>query len=40
MQDNSSEHGKLRQILGMKNVHLLAIFVFVYVGVEVTMGGA
>jgi len=35
----TSEHSKLRQILRQKNVHLIAFFILVYVGVEVTIGG-
>jgi hypothetical protein len=30
---------KLRQMLSMRGVHILAIFVFIYAGLEVTMGG-
>ena len=30
---------KYRQIFGLKAVHLLAVFAFIYVGVEVTLGG-
>lgn len=36
---STSEEGKFRQILGNKNVHFLAFFILVYVGVEVTIGG-
>jgi fucose permease len=25
--------------MGLRNVHLMAIFIFVYVGIEVTIGG-
>jgi hypothetical protein len=35
----TSENGKMRQILSLKAVHLLAIFILVYVGVEVTIAG-
>ncbi|KAL0960048.1 hypothetical protein HGRIS_011696 [Hohenbuehelia grisea] len=35
----TSEHSQFRQILGLKTVHLLAFFILVYVGVEVTIGG-
>ncbi|KAJ7609796.1 MFS general substrate transporter [Mycena polygramma] len=35
----TSEHSTFRQILYLKTVHLLAFFVLVYVGVEVTIGG-
>jgi hypothetical protein len=37
---DTSENGKLRQILNLKAVHLLAFFILVYVGVEVTVGSA
>ena len=30
---------KYKQILGLKEVHLLSLFSLIYVGVEVTMGG-
>ncbi|KAK7056396.1 hypothetical protein VNI00_002950 [Paramarasmius palmivorus] len=36
---STSEHSNFRQILGQKNVHLMAFFILVYVGVEVTIGG-
>ncbi|KAJ7165543.1 MFS general substrate transporter [Mycena crocata] len=35
----SSEESHLRQIISTKAVHLLALFLLVYVGVEVTIGG-
>ncbi|KAF8870180.1 hypothetical protein BD779DRAFT_1681366 [Infundibulicybe gibba] len=35
----TSEVAKFRQILNLKSVHLLAFFILVYVGVEVTIGG-
>ncbi|KAF8992924.1 major facilitator superfamily domain-containing protein [Cyathus striatus] len=35
----TSEHSAFRQILSQKAVHLLAFFVLVYVGIEVTIGG-
>ncbi|KAK7044714.1 MFS domain-containing protein [Favolaschia claudopus] len=35
----STEHPSFKQILGMKTVHLLAFFILVYVGMEVTIGG-
>ncbi|KAK0439449.1 hypothetical protein EV421DRAFT_864018 [Armillaria borealis] len=35
----ASQHSPLRQILSLKNVHLLASFILVYVGVEFTLGG-
>ncbi len=36
----TSEHNSFKQILGIKAVHYLAFFILVYVGVEVTIGGA
>lgn len=36
---STSEHSTFRQILSIKTVHLLAFFILVYVGVEVTIGG-
>jgi len=33
------ESGKMKQIMKVKTVHILALFIFVYVGVEVTIGG-
>ncbi|KAJ7309185.1 hypothetical protein DFH08DRAFT_899746 [Mycena albidolilacea] len=36
---NSSDHSNFRQILSIKTVHVLAFFILVYVGVEVTIGG-
>ncbi|KAK7044715.1 MFS domain-containing protein [Favolaschia claudopus] len=35
----TNEHSSFRQILSMKTVHLLAFFILVYVGMEVTIGG-
>jgi hypothetical protein len=35
----TSSDSTFRQILSHKAVHLLAFFIFVYVGVEVTLGG-
>ncbi|KAJ7867683.1 major facilitator superfamily domain-containing protein [Mycena olivaceomarginata] len=35
---NSSDHSNFRQILSIKTVHVLAFFILVYVGVEVTIG--
>ncbi|KAJ7121116.1 major facilitator superfamily domain-containing protein [Mycena epipterygia] len=35
----TSEHSTFRQILSIRTVHLLAFFILVYVGVEVTIGG-
>ncbi|KAF9219515.1 MFS general substrate transporter [Gyrodon lividus] len=39
VEQNTSEHSHFRQIFGLKDVHLFAVFVLVYVGVEVTIGG-
>ncbi|TFK72081.1 MFS general substrate transporter [Pluteus cervinus] len=36
---SASEHSTFRQILGLRFVHLLAIFILIYVGIEVTIGG-
>ncbi|KAJ6627844.1 major facilitator superfamily domain-containing protein [Mycena sp. CBHHK59/15] len=35
----TSDHSAFRQILSLKAVHLLAFYILVYVGVEVTIGG-
>ncbi|KDQ09339.1 hypothetical protein BOTBODRAFT_37096 [Botryobasidium botryosum FD-172 SS1] len=35
----TNESGKMKQIMKVKTVHVLALFIFVYVGVEVTIGG-
>ncbi|KIY67456.1 MFS general substrate transporter [Cylindrobasidium torrendii FP15055 ss-10] len=35
----TSEHSEFRKVLGRKTVHFLALFILVYVGVEVTIGG-
>ena len=37
--DNPSEEGKYSQLLRLKATHLLALFLLVYIGVEVTIGG-
>ncbi|KAG2357349.1 MFS general substrate transporter [Suillus spraguei] len=38
--DNStSEHSHLRQIFANKDVHLLAVFSLLYIGIEITIGG-
>ncbi|KDQ09340.1 hypothetical protein BOTBODRAFT_37098 [Botryobasidium botryosum FD-172 SS1] len=37
--DTTNEGGKMKQIMKFKTVHILALFIFVYVGVEVTIGG-
>jgi fucose permease len=34
-----SAESKIRQIIRLRTVHLLALFIFVYVGVEVTIAG-
>lgn len=36
---SASAESNFRQIFRLKNLHLLAVFVLVYVGVEVTIGG-
>lgn len=38
----ASEEGvnKYKQVFGLRAVHLMAFFIFTYVGVEVTIGGA
>lgn len=39
--DNStSEQSHLRQIFANKDVHLLAAFILIYVGAEVSFGGS
>ncbi|KIJ59386.1 hypothetical protein HYDPIDRAFT_100851 [Hydnomerulius pinastri MD-312] len=38
-EEGTSEKSQFKQIFGLKDVHLLAFFILVYVGVEVTMGG-
>ncbi|KAA1472114.1 MFS general substrate transporter [Dentipellis sp. KUC8613] len=38
-EQGTSEDSKYRQIFRLKELHLLAFFIFVYVGVEVTLGG-
>jgi hypothetical protein len=38
-EQGTSDESKYRQIMGNRVVHLLACFVFVYVGCEVTIGG-
>ncbi|KAF5344250.1 hypothetical protein D9758_012350 [Tetrapyrgos nigripes] len=35
----TSDHSVFRQIFGLRSVHTLAAFIFVYVGTEVTIGG-
>lgn len=37
--ESESENSPFRQIFALKDVHLLAVFILVYVGVEVTLGG-
>ncbi|KAK7039471.1 MFS domain-containing protein, partial [Favolaschia claudopus] len=36
---STSERSNFRQILSLKSVHVMALFILVYVGVEVTIGG-
>ena len=38
-EQSESEKSHMKQILALKDVHLLAVFILVYVGVEVTIGG-
>lgn len=38
--NDSNINSKYRQVFRLKMVHLLAFFILVYVGVEVTIGGA
>jgi fucose permease len=40
MEQGTSNQSTFRQILSQKTVHLLAFFILVYVGVEVTVGGS
>lgn len=37
-EQSESERSLFRQIFTLKDVHLLAVFILVYVGVEVTLG--
>ncbi|KAI0350865.1 MFS general substrate transporter [Trametes cingulata] len=37
--ENAVDTNKYKQVLGLKEVHILSIFSLIYVGVEVTMGG-
>jgi fucose permease len=39
-EEGTSSDSTFRQILSQKTVHLLAFFILVYVGVEVTVGGS
>ncbi|KIJ53030.1 hypothetical protein M422DRAFT_25917 [Sphaerobolus stellatus SS14] len=39
VENNNSQHSTMRQILTTPSVHLLAFFILVYVGIEVTIGG-
>ena len=36
---STSQQSTMRQIFGNKSVHLVAFFILVYVGIEVTIGG-
>jgi fucose permease len=38
-ESSGRNENKFKSILGMKGVHILACFAFVYVGIEVTIGG-
>lgn len=35
----ASEHSTMRQIFSLKTVHIMAFFILIYVGTEVTIGG-
>lgn len=37
--NDSNEKSNVRQLMGIKAVHLLAAFICIYVGIEVTIGG-
>lgn len=37
--ESESEHSDFRQIMSLKAVHFLSLFILIYVGVEVTIGG-
>ncbi|KAI0642587.1 MFS general substrate transporter [Trametes meyenii] len=37
--ENAVDSNKYKQVLGLKEVHMLSMFSLIYVGVEVTMGG-
>ena len=37
---SGSDEGKYKQIFRLRALHLLALFIFVYVGTEVTVGGS
>lgn len=37
--ESESEESKYKQIFRLRELHLLALFIFIYVGVEVTVGG-
>ena len=37
--NDDNEGSKYRQIFRLRELHLLAFFILVYVGVEVTLGG-
>jgi len=38
-EDQPVQHSPYKQILSLKAVHLMAFYILVYVGVEVTIGG-
>lgn len=38
LEETAQEHSMIRQIINIKLVHIMAIFAFVYVGAEVTIG--
>ena len=37
--NSEDENGKFRQMMAHKAVHLLSLFLVIYIGVEVTIGG-
>lgn len=39
-EEQSTTNSKYSQIFGLRALHLLAFFILIYVGVEVTLGGA
>lgn len=36
---STSADSKFRQILGLRAVHIMAVFSLIYIGIEVTLGG-
>ena len=37
--ENAVDTNKFKQVLGLKEVHVLSAFSLIYVGLEVTLGG-